>query len=514
MSQEQFDEFMGVVWVQPDGPNTAPQPLLCVDVDTVDEPQGDVTIRLCRQGDRGWKTVLSSQATPGQVSFDVVADKTTQRSWLQKQVERRCPMPFYFHHNTCGRLDTFNNYEAGKVVQWGTITSKSNGNMVRGRADEGDSPERTSQTFSVAAGPPSPEYYKQLETVQDPASEDEPLRDIIHSGVPQCVSSCGDLVDACDAMEIAADAAGAASADGYETDDMGGTWTAWAAQPFAADEHIASLCAFEIDADTIRIIAARGSTDGGNPFEIGYSDDDGDTWTNVNVGSTNGEYALHGGALFALDHRHIWVCTDDGNVYFSSDGGLTWEDQGAPAPGASEGLYCIHFVDEKFGMAVGGNPATTGFYIETTDGGEHWSEMDAEPEAVVGTGVRVLDNNRAWVTVENGGLYYTTDWAATWTERTLPIAASALGDIDNIDEYALSVCGTYTSGGSYYPIMYRTIDGGYDWEYHIHDTEFNTGNEYYGMNALIMCSYNQIIVVGEQISGANSAVLFYQPAGW
>jgi len=516
--QSYFDEGMGVVWVQPDGPNTAMHALLCVDLDGVTEPQGDVSLQLCRQADRTWATVLQSQGTPSQVTFDVVATKAVQRSWLQKQLERRCPMPVYVQHSTCGRHDVFLNYEAGELMESATITSKAKANMAKGRAGEGETPAPTTETFSFAAHTPAYEYYPLAATVQACSTEDEPLRDIVSCSTPQCQGACGALVDPCDSMQIVADAAAAAAADGYATANGGSLWTAWTSQPFAASEHIASVVCFDIDRTTKRILVARGLADAANPMEVAYSDNGGATaWTPVNVGTATGEYAAHGGALWALDFRHIWLATGVGfaNVYFSSDGGQSWTDQGAPAPLATEGLMCVHFVDVNYGMAVGGNAQASGLYIETQDGGAHWTGMTAEPSATLGTGVRVLDAYRAWVTLANGGLYYTNDWAATaWTQRALPVIPVGLGDIDNVNEHFISVVGNYSDGTDVHPIMYRTVNGGMDWEHYIHVTAFSETVEYYGLNSVIMCSPNVVYAVGEELTGGVSAVLLYQPAGW
>jgi len=512
--QSYFDEGMGVVWVQPDGPNTAMHALLCVDLDGVTEPQGDVSLQLCRQADRTWATVLQSQGTPSQVTFDIVATKAIQRSWLQRQLERRCPMPVYVQHSTCGRHDVFLNYDAGELMESATITSKAKGNMAKGRAGEGETPAPTTETFSFAAHTPAYEYYPLTITVQECDVEDEPLRDIVSCSTPQCQGACGALVDPCDSMQIVADATGIA--DGYATANGGALWTAWASQPFAATEDIASVVCFDIDRTTKRILVARGTADGG-PMDVAYSDNGGATaWTTVAVGALTDEYAAHGGALWALDYRHIWLVTgiDFANVYFSADGGVTWEDQGAPAPVASQQLMCVHFVDVNYGMAVGGNAAASGLYLETSDGGAHWSTMAAEPSATLGTGVRVLDAYRAWVTLANGGLWYTNDWAATWEQRALPVTPNALGDIDNINDHFISVVGEYVVGAAHHPIMYRTVNGGMDWEHYLHGTAFSETVEYYGLNSVIMCGPNVVYAVGEELVGGVSAVLLYQPAGW
>jgi len=510
-----FTDFDGVTWLQPDGPNTEPNLILCVDADGPGEPQGDLTISLCRTGDRSWVTVNAAQGSPGEVTATITAWKKKHRSYLQKMVDRRIPFPLYINHSTEGRIDTFLNYEWGTVIPWAFITDKQGSNAAKGRSEPAGSPTNVEQAFSITAGPIAHEYYKLIGTVGDAGGEDEPLRDVAMYGKMKAPHVSGEYQERADLGSIAADAAAAAVADGYETSDHMASWTAWAAQPFAADEHICSVVGIQIDKDTTRIIVCRGTTDGANPAEIAYSDDDGATWTNVDVGATNGEFGLHSGALFALDARHIWMCTDLGNVYFSSDGGLTWTDQEAPTPGASEGLYYVHFADENYGWAVGGFPTTpTGFLICTTDGGEHWTAAASEPKVESAVWVSVIDKNKVWVGLDDGTIYYTVDWGTTWTQRTLPTTPTNTGDGRFIDDHCGFICGYYTSGGSDYAIIYRTVDGGHTWEtYEYEDDDITV--TYYGLNGMDVISYNEVIAVGEVLTTAATSIVWQlRPAGW
>jgi photosystem II stability/assembly factor-like uncharacterized protein len=514
-SQEYFDAFEGAIWVQPDGPNTKPEPLLCADIDTIDEPRGDTVVRLCRAADGSWRSIKRSQGTPGQVTFDVVVNKAKQRSYLRKALERRCPIPIYIPHILCGRQDVFLNYSTMKVAKDGIVTTQSGGSFVVQRAEEGDTPDMVANTFSLMADPDSPEIYKLEPTVSNPASETEPLRDITSCSVPQCAGGpCGGLVDVCDEMHVVADATAYSTADGYVTANNAGSWTAWATSPFSVDDAIASIVCFMIDADTERLLVADGTPNGATAMQVAYSDDNGATWTTVTVGSTNNEYALHGGALFALDHRNIWLCTSDANVYFSADGGLTWTDQSAPAPAADEGLRYIHFIDENYGWAVGGYRTTpTGLFIQTVDGGEHWSLATAEPKVEMGNAVAVVDANNVWVALDDGTVYYTDDWGTTWTQRALPSTMTNISDIQFNDAYEGALCGYKAGTGNGVPTVMRTWDGGYDWEEYNHTTEFDSSVEHYGLNALQMCSINEIHAVGEAADSV-SLVWTLKPSGW
>ena len=517
---EFFDEFQGMIWVQPDGPNTEVDPFLCADTDSIDEPLGDFTTRLCRQADGTWKTVNRSQGTPGEITFDIVTWKARQRNWLQRQVERHCSLPIYFQHAFCGRSDVFLNYDQGKLIQDAGIISKGYSNMARGMAEPGDTPEKTGQTFGLTAGPPSPEYYKLVNTLTEAlkssVAEDAPLRDIAFCTTPQCAGPCGAARNECDAGSIVADFTSTDKADGYHTVNNAGSWAAWVEQPFATEEDIASVVCYDIDRDTNRLLAACG-TAGAAGLRVAYSDDVGATaWTPVVVDVSNTDYAAHSGALFALDHRHIWLCTFEADIYFSSDGGLTWTDQEAPTPGSNEVLNYVHFIDENYGWAVGGYRSTpTGLFLQTTDGGVHWALATVEPKVEMGVWVAVLDAYKVWVGLDDGTVYFSNDWGATaWTRRVLPLTFVNTGDVMFIDHYCGFVCGYYNDGADDHAVIQRTFNGGADWEYFVYPTAFDTTVEYFGLNAIWVCSYNEAHAVGEMLSGGHSIIWTLKPTAW
>jgi len=502
-----FDGDMGVVWVQPAGANTESFPIPCANLDAVDAPQGDTTTRMCKGADGRYLTVHRAQGTPGEATTTIETWLPRTRDYLQKQVARRCPMPIYLQHTHCGRLDTFLDYEHGERLANGIITSKGKGSQVRGMVDAGDgAADMATQSFDISGEPLPADYWPLVITDRSNIAEDEPLRDIWFSDDARCVGPCGTLQDDCERGSIAADAATGLSADVWTSVNGWATGAAVGTDPFGADENVASLVRFAMDRDTIRMIAIRGTTDGANPAEIGYTDYDIPTatwgaWTNVNLGATNGEYALHGGALFAFDAQHIWACTDQGNIFYSSDAGLTWTDQAAPTPvGGAEGLYCIRFLDYNYGVCVGGTTGASSVYLTTTDGGEHWA-LGTGAAAKILTGCDLVDSNRIWVCDEDGGLWYTNDFGANWTQRVLTSKTpDTMGDVVFINEFDGACCGNYSVGADDFGAIYRTYDGGEHWEAYVHGTALDGAIEYYGMNAIWMCDTNHIFAVGEIVN--------------
>src|SRR5690606_36431684 len=125
-----------------------------------------------------------------------------------------------------------------------------------------------------------------------------------------------------------------------------------------------------------RVVVARGTTDAGNPAEIAYSDDFGATWTAVNVGSTNAQFAQGPHSLFAYDPYNMWLVAGSGYIYYSDDGGLTWDTQDAGVA-TSNALHAIHFATDRIGYAVGASDTV----LKTEDGGLSWTATDADPNS-------------------------------------------------------------------------------------------------------------------------------------
>ena len=516
MANTYFQNFSGTIWVQPDGPNTAPEALLCADIDGIDESLGDITNRWCRDGTGNFVSSSRTQGTPSEVTGDVVAWRSTTRNWLDKMKSEKCPFPMYVTRTTCGREDVFLNYEEAQLLAYAYVTSAATAQNVRRRADDGEGSELVEATYSLSIQPPSVYYYKlDNSTTVSANAEVEPFRDVTSCTIPLCEGNCAGTPErACMSLVAVADsAASPATANMHYSNDYGVTWTTGTTDPFIGGINIASIVCVQTDKDTDRLIAAQGSTIAGAAMVIQYSDDSGVTWTEVTVGTTNGEFVSHGGALFALDASHIWIGTNLANIYFSSDAGVSWTDQAAPAPVGAEVINCIQFIDFDRGWAVGGNVAATGLYLETTDGGAHWNLATAEPAATAGIWVSIVNSNTLWVGSNAGAVWYSDNWGATWTQRLLPVTPTATGDGHFISSYFGYIGGYRTISAGLFPTIYRTMDGGYNWEYTTHATAFSTAVVEFGLNAIHVCHENKVVAVGEQMAAGVSLVWTLKPDG-
>ena len=275
MSGQYFQNFSGTVWVQPDGPNTDPQPLLCADLDGIDESLGDITNRWCRDGAGNFISASRTQGTPSEVTADVVAWRSTTRTWLDKMKEEKCPFPVYIHRATCGREDSFLNFEEGQLLAYAFVVSAGTSQNVRRRADDGEGSELVEATYSLSFRPPSVYYYELANQITTNAqSENEPLRDITSCTTPLCAGNCAGTPErACQSLIVVADSAvSPATANMHYSSDYGVVWATGATDPFAGGAElgtgIASAVCVQIDKDTDRLIVAQGTTVAGVAMSI------------------------------------------------------------------------------------------------------------------------------------------------------------------------------------------------------------------------------------------------------
>ena len=485
---EYFSADMGAVWIQPDGPNTAPQYLGCHDVGDITAPQGDVTVRFCPDpsGPGKWEAVLRSQGPPGEVTTTVTTYAGTNRDWLQRIV---CPAPIYVHQSLCGRKNVFLNYDEGTQLQDGRITSRSKSNAAMREGTDA-----SEMGFDITAKPPMVEYWKWILT-RSVTEEAFDLYDIAACEMDVCWGACGPTTEKCDVMYITCGAGTAAPANILESIDGGLTWTA-VAGPWAASQNISTIVCFPVSRTVTRIIVGIG-TALGTPCEAAYSDDGGDNWTATVIGTTDGEYFMWTGGLWAIDNYHIWGVTSAGNIWFSNDGGASFAEQ---QPGlTANALYYVHFCDENNGLTVGA--ANT--IAWTNDGGAHWTLATgpAVQGAVVARCCWMLDANRWWVGYDDGEMWYTNDGGVTWAQRTVDtptgaVSVDSIRDMFWMDHYHGVFVANWTGAATAQRgSLHRTFNGGHDWEVYLIDPVFDADTDP-GPASVIMCNYNRAVTVG------------------
>lgn len=467
----------GSLWVQPGGPNTPVYFLGCHDLGDISEPAGGLELLRCMDKKGGWRTVGATQSPPDPVTTSIENMTFLARDWLEKL---NCEFTLFAFHRSGGEPDIFANYARARILNNCRVTTLTDKQIVHHEEEQA-----STQSRDIEAWPP---VFRtgELTARRQSTSETLALNDVIAYSPLDCEAGVvpGDKVLA------------GADASGYTgnvqgTVDAGATWAALAADPFATGKNVQSIVAFPISDTVTRFLAAQTAV-AGQQGKIAYSDDNGVSWTTVNIGgAAAGHGAVDSGALFALDQSHIWLASAEGYVYFSSDGGATWTAQ-TSADLTTEDLRAVSFIDENSGMAVGDADAA----LFSSDGGTTW-------EAVTATGSGDALNcvspsgNFWWVGTSGGDLFYTRDDGSTWTQRRF--SGDGAGNVADIafanDLIGYAIHNTASPVGS----ILVTINGGYSWK--ALTTPTNTG-----LNALSLADMNTIYAVGETEGGTATII--------
>jgi hypothetical protein len=432
------------VWTQPLGPNTEPKYLGCHSVGDIPEPKGDTTKLWCPDPAKTGAFVAknSFRGEPGAITTSITTDLRKTADYLEDLAAKGCPFPLFIHKVSCGRRDVFTNYDRSFVLRQVNVTSSSLTKLAsKDPADNGES----GQTFDVSAEEVLRVFNMELSRVS--LAETEDITGIAIAGEDRCEGSCGASQKSEDDLFISSKAlVGSVS----NTADVlrslrGGVWTATSADPLTGGKDIQGVASFAMGRDITRILVTNGTTQAAHPAEVSYTDNNGTTWTTAHVGSINAEYIT---SMFALDRYHVWVGTDGGRIYFSSDAGVNWTLQENAVLSATD-VVGISASDDLNLMAI----YTGGEVAISSDGGSTWSAV-TDSGLTNAFGIHMLSSYNAWA-VGTQGLFFTTDSGITWTLRN----SYAIGAIDFLNEMFGIAVGSAVNG-----LVYVTIDGGFDWQ--------------------------------------------------
>jgi hypothetical protein len=472
------------LWVQPDGPNSEAYFLGCHDVDDVTESGGGTSLIRCFKPDgSGWKIIGATIEPPDAIDIKITTPIGQVADWLETL---RCPATLYITGHKCGRRDMFTGWQRAFVFNLAAPGDRGLSGLAKREEDT-----VSEMSFSFSARPPVLRLYE-MSSQRLSTAEDQVLRDVYSCSQQKCADACGEASRECDTLYAVAEADAGVTANVLRSGTT--AWAALTADPFGNKENIMAIACFAIDADTTRILVARGSV-AANPAGVAYSDDDGATWTTVEVGSVNGQAALGGGSLLALDMHHVWLVTSGGYVYFSDDGGEGWTVQDGGIAAGGDDLYAISAADEDVLMAVG----ESGTVIMTRDGGETWSSATSAG----GNNLVAVTYNPygIWFAGSSTGkLYFSNDDGETWYERTgWPGSSSGnITDIAFVNEVVGFMTHNVTAGTGY---VLRTPDGGYTWE------RIAAAENAVSLYALHACNENLVYAVGDIAADGYATIL-------
>lgn len=492
MANEVVRSLQVALYVQPAGPNTPTRFLGCHTISSATRPKGNNTLNHCPDPINPGRYVVSSKtkAPPGLVTLTIESKMYRLFDYLE---DLNCPVPIIAQVTSCAPKNQFSNWDRAFIFLNADVVQEALNNLVSGGADENE----VMQSFDMEAD--DIVRLVPLRVTRDSSiAETQALNGIFACDQDICAGACGAANERCDTFYAVSDAVvGSATGRANVWKNSGGVWTVATADPFATGENIAGGACFRLDRLSTRLLVFRQTTVVGQPARAAYSDDGGATWTTVAIGTDNGEFIPSQKAISVLDQNNIWVGTDSGRIYFSSNGGTSWtaqEDQGIQA-----GVWnWVHFSDDRTGYAGG---AVDSIAV-TIDGGEVWSQTNATGQGGDITSGGVIDTNSFWVGTDDNEIFYTTDGGVTWAQRDYTGSGSGRVDdmmfVNNMNGF-MSV----RSVGNKSTFL-QTRNGGFTWE--VIETATNIG-----VNSLIACGNNKVWAVGEA-SGGRPVIYKLQPS--
>jgi len=442
----------GALWMS-EGPNKPLKFLGCHTLGDISRPRGDLNLIYCPDpGEPNkWDVVHSYQSAPGPVTTSLMTDLLPFKDFLEEIEDSGLAQALYVNMVTRGKKNVYSNYDRVFILPNFRVTSETLTKLASRTPDDQD---RSEQSYEISAE----NLYRFFSTT---AARQTVTETAALNVVRYYDRRVGNNIIKDTYGYKTGDARSGQTARVWKTSDKGDTWTATGADPFAANEHIIAMDIFEMDKTVSRLLVVRGTADAGNPMEIAYSDDEGDTWTAVNVGSALGQHPFTPYSLYVLDRYNIWLCCRDGFIYNSTDAGATWTAQESGSL-TTQHLNSVFFVDDRNGWAGGDNNAI----LRTSDSGITW-ELVTGPSGKSSddiTVVSVHDYYRIWLSYDDAELWYSEDRGDTWAHRTFQY--SSTGSIDAMD-WMNNYIGMVVHNNAYLTSFGRvlvTTNGGTTWE--------------------------------------------------
>lgn len=159
-------------------------------------------------------------------------------------------------------------------------------------------------------------------------------------------------------------------------------------------------------------------TDLGDLF---FSDDRGGSWSLIRQAGSNGAQAVTVDPLFA---NRVYLGTEGAGLLYSNDGGFSF----TAADLVASDLTITDVVIDPSGNVYAGS---IGAIFKSTDGGTTWTQLDSGlPDGRVYQIDIDLDNaNHLWASIEDQGLYESTDAGQTWAVTTLAVELPPDGQV-------------------------------------------------------------------------------------
>jgi uncharacterized protein (TIGR03437 family) len=166
----------------------------------------------------------------------------------------------------------------------------------------------------------------------------------------------------------------------------------------------------------------------------------GETWAAINAGlgipiATNIP-AVNRLVISPANRMHLFAATSLG-FYKSTDGGAIWNRSNMGLPGATPNLRTVA-IDPKTPATLYAATSFGGGVYQSTDGGDTWSARNAglpvapgstQPLAVLDLAVDPVTPSILYAGSQTGGLYKSTDGAATWSAANTGVSNTTINTL-------------------------------------------------------------------------------------
>lgn len=449
----------GAIFVQPDGPNTA---LKYLNARTLGDLQLDHGSRELIQQftpTGAYVSTGSTKSAPSMISTSMEVKLKRKPDWMERlspSNDYLCQFPLYVLQRSCGRADDPDNFVRALRLNQADITTETYNQIVSSNEDQ-----EAMYNLDIEAIPPA-HLFHELSARRQTTAEVYDFNDVWFLKDNNCDPDCGTLYSPGDIGIAVTNSATGATPNVYFTFDGGTTWTVYGTDPGTTNDDLSACTAFMIGNGRIRYMVAKmqASSSQGTIFYIdaNVGSAPSGSWTSVTIGGATANHnAAKAGCLFSLDKEHIWIATNVGYIYFSSDGGATWTPQESGVIHTAA-YNQIHFIDDSYGVAVG----AADVIAITSNGGDSWSAATATGASAALTACWRLDYNKLWASA-GGKLYYSNNNGTTWTRRTgfTNDGVGLINKMEWLDEYTGFI--VHDNASPVGAVRY-TINGGYSWK--------------------------------------------------
>lgn len=187
-------------------------------------------------------------------------------------------------------------------------------------------------------------------------------------------------------------------------------------------------------------------------------------------------------STFFVDQNTGWIVGQNGGIYKTQDGGITWEVQ---LSGVTTNLYSVFFISPNIGWVVG----SASIILKTTDGGSNWIPQYTSVNTWFNEAF-FINNTEGWLVGGNGTFLFTVDGGETWQQKQ-----TNTSNFLNSVYFINSNYGFVVGGGG---TIFHTTDGGDSWI----DLSLST---YTKLNCIRFASESIGWIVGEALFKTNDS---------